>query len=51
MKTPLDNPAKPPKNIRHWVVACGAYAAMVGVSVAAAATLVSETMPLVGVGF
>ena len=47
MKTPPDKPAKLPGTIRRWVVACGAYAAMVGVSVAAAATLVSETMPLV----
>ncbi len=51
MKTPPDKPAKLPETIRSWAVACVAYAAMVGVSVAAAATLVSETMPLVGVGF
>lgn len=50
MKPPPDKPAKLPETICRWAVACTAYLAMVGVSIAAAATLVSETIPLLVVG-
>ncbi|MES2944330.1 MAG: hypothetical protein V4772_15795 [Pseudomonadota bacterium] len=38
------------KNARRWSVACGAYVLMVSASIAAAATLVSESVPFIVAG-
>ena len=46
MNNPPDRPQNLSQQLRRWAVPGGAYAAIVSVSVAAAATLVFETLPL-----
>lgn len=51
MKLPQNTKqAKLSTNARRCMVACGAYVAMVSASIAAAATLVSESVPFMVAG-
>ena len=50
MKTLPKPQAKLSKNARRWTMACGAYVVMVSASIAAAATLVSDVVPLMVAG-